>query len=136
MKTKKPRLAHSPIEYLLLVMPEYDESQEKETVFVGIRTVKEFSNFQYELIVTDTLEKDTLILNIQGLRAPKTNVPTIGFARFTKVYEQPATIKHIIVHKMEKRENAFVVRFAKQRIQVKSRTGDPFIDIVSRREDW
>lgn len=136
MKTKKPRILRNPIEYRLLVTPEYDELQQRQLLLVCIRTIKEFSSFRYELAVTDTLDGATLKLNIVGLRAPKTNIPRIGFAMFEKLYEQPASIKKIVILKMDKKENSFTLRTTKLRTIVKELPERPFIEIVTSKQDW
>ncbi len=136
MKTKKPRITPSTLEYRLLVLPSDDDPKFENAIFVGLRTLKEFSNFKYELVVTDTLIGDTLTLNIIGLRTPRTDVPTTGVASFTNLYSNGRKIKTIIIRKMEKKENSFSVRITERQTVVKSIPDRPFVELVTKREEW
>ncbi len=136
MKTKKPRVSSNPIEYRLLVTPQLDEQLQEVKLVITIRTIKEFTNFQYELVVTDTLAGDTLSFNIVGLRAPKTNVPRIGFAFYTKAFDNPVKIKKIVVKKMDKKENIFTLRISNEKAVVKSSPEDAFIEIITEHSNW
>ncbi len=120
----------------MLVTPQLDEQQQEVKLVIDIRTIKEFTSYQYELVVTDSLEGDTLSLNIVGLRAPKTNVPTIGYAVYNKAFDHPTTIKKLIIKKMDKKENVFGVRITEHKTTVKSFPEDAFIEIVTEHINW
>ncbi|MBI3189826.1 MAG: hypothetical protein HYZ33_04190 [Ignavibacteriales bacterium] len=134
MKTKKPRVTKNPIEFRLLVTLHYDEIQKKQLLLIGLQTIKEFTNFQYDIVVDDALDGSRLTLNILGLRAPKGTLPRIGTAQFTKMYEKPSTIKNIVVRKMDKKENSFVVSVTKLKIRVKEQPLKAFVEIVTNRQ--
>lgn len=136
MKTKKPPVSNNPIEYRMLVRSQLDEQEQEVKLVITIRTIKEFTSFQYELVVNDSLEGDTLFLNIVGLRAPKTNVPTIGYAVYSKAFHHPTTIKRLVIKKMDKKENVFGVRITEQKATVKSVPEDTFIEIVTEYINW
>jgi hypothetical protein len=136
MKTKKPRVKKEPIEFRLLVTHAYDEIQKKKLLLVGLKTMKEFTNFQYEISVQEVRDGATITLNILGLRAPKGMLPRTGTAYFKQLYEKPTTIKTILVRKMEKKENAFTVRVTKANVLVKELPQKPFVEIVTNEQEW
>ncbi|MBI5217088.1 MAG: hypothetical protein HY960_15135 [Ignavibacteriae bacterium] len=136
MKTKKPRVKKEPIEYRLLLTHAYDEILKKKLLLVGLKTVKEFTRFQYEISVEDVRDGATVTLNILGLRAPKGMLPRTGTAHFKQLYEKPTTIKTIVVRKMEKKENSFTVRITKVNVLVKEAPQKPFVEIVTNEQEW
>ncbi len=136
MKTKKPRVSKNPIEFKLLVTHAYDEVQDKKLLLVGLRTILEFTNFQYEISVEDVREGSSITLNILGLRAPKGTLPRMGTAQFKQVYEKPTTIKTIVVRKLEKKENTFSVSVTRTRVLVNKQPQKPFVEIVTNEVEW
>ncbi|MGA9408374.1 MAG: hypothetical protein WBW71_14660, partial [Bacteroidota bacterium] len=56
MTTKK----HKGGEYRMLIQPTYDETLKKAGTLFLIETVKQFSNFSYEVVVEETREDKQL----------------------------------------------------------------------------
>lgn len=136
-REKKRRVASvQPVDYRLLITPRYDERTQRAVVHVAIRTVKEFSNFRYEVVVTHRRDDYTLHLDIEGLRAPELTFPGSGPATFEQVYEELFGTFDIEVKKLGKEVNRFRVHITPESVTVEEKPKEKFIEIVTSIEDW
>ena len=125
-----------PIEYRLLVAPYFDERANKHGTLVALRTVDEFSNFTYEIIVETSLSGKSLRLHIQGLRAPQVSIPGSGPAVFRTILPVLDGTYSVVVRKLGKDENTFVIQCTRTGVIVKETPHERFIDIVTSEETW
>jgi hypothetical protein len=132
-KRIKPRF---PIEYRLLITPKYKEREKKTVILAALRTVNEFTNFLYEIIVQDSVVDHTLHLKIHGLRAPKLTLPGMGPATFLKEYDDLNGTFNVIITKLDREENAFVVDISKEKVILEKSPKEKFVEIVTSEEDW
>ena len=132
-KRVKPKFS---IEYRLLITPKYKEREKKTVILAALRTVNEFTNFLYEIIVQDSVVDHNLHLKIHGLRAPQVTLPGTGPAVFNKEYEDLSGKFNVIVSKLGREENVFVVNISKEKITIEKSPKEKFVEIVTSEEDW
>jgi hypothetical protein len=132
-KRVKPKFS---LEYLLLLVPRYKETEKKPVTHVALRTVNEFTSFRYEIVVAAELAGRTLRLNIHGLRAPQLTLPGTGPALFETEFEGLRGSYSIVISKLDREENIFTVGFSPEGILVEKSPDEKFVDIVTREEDW
>jgi hypothetical protein len=132
-KRVKPRF---PIEYRLLITPKYKEREKKTVTLVALRTVNEFTNFLYEIIVQDSMNDNTMHLKIQGLRAPQVSLPGMGPAKFKKEYDGLSGTFTVIVTKLDREENVFVVDISTQNVALIKGPKTKFVEVVTEENDW
>ena len=125
-----------PIEYRLLVTPVYKEREKQTVTLFGLRTINEFSNFHYEIIVEPTVADRTIRLDIRGLRAPVVTIPGSGPAVFRHEFPDLHGTYSLIVRKLDKQENSFSINITNERITVKESVDHHFIDVVTNPEEW
>jgi hypothetical protein len=132
-KREKPVL---PREYLLLVTPHVNERTGEKVTLVALRTVTEFVNFRYDLIVRPTLDGRTLKLLIQGLGAPEMTLPAMGPAQFRLEWKDLSGRYDIVLSKHNKQFDSYRVNVSPAGVTVEQRPEERFSEIVTRIEDW
>ena len=132
-KRVKPKF---PIEYRLLITPKINEREKKIVTLFALRTVNEFTNFRYELIVEPEVNHRTMHFKIRGLRAPQVSIPAVGPATFSTEYDDLNGTYDVIISKHTKNENKFTVNINKEKIVVKEIPNKRFIDIVTNENEW
>jgi hypothetical protein len=132
-KRVKPRF---PIEYRILIMPIRKEREKEIFTLVAIRTVNEFTNFRYEIVVQPVLKDKTLHLAITGLRAPQVTIPGTGPATFTSEFRNLGGTYNVIVSKPGRDDNHFSVKITDTRITIESVPKKKFVEIVTDEAEW
>jgi len=132
-KRVKPKF---PIEYRLLITPKVKEREKKIVTLFALRTVNEFTNFRYEIIVEPEVNNRTMHLKIRGLRAPQVSIPAVGPATFSAEYDGLNGSYDVIISKHAKYENKFIVNINKEKIVVKEIPNKRFIEIVTDENEW
>lgn len=123
-------------DYSLLITPKYKEREKKTVMLVALRTVKEFGNFQYEIIVEESVDDKTLRLDIRGLRAPQQTIPGAGPALFKKEYEGLKGTYNIVVTKLDKTKNEFVVEIGEKDVKILKSPKKKFVTLTTNEEEW
>jgi hypothetical protein len=132
-KKEKPVIT---TEYVLLVTPYVNERTGEKVTLVALRTVTEFVNFRYDLIVQPTLEGRTLKLLIQGLGAPQMTLPAMGPAQFQIERKDLSGRYDIVVSKHNKQFDSYRVNVSPSGVKVEEQPDKRFSEIVTRIEDW
>lgn len=132
-KRERPEL---PAEYVLLVTPHVDSRTGQEVTLIGLRTVTEFINFRYELVVKPEVSDRTITLLIQGLRAPELTLPAMGPAEFRLQRPDIEGRYEIVVSKHNKQVDSYTVKIARTGVKVEKTPEERFTQIVTRLEDW
>lgn len=127
-KQKKPTL---PAEYSLCISSEVKGQEKEPVVLVQLQTVQEFNSFRYEIVVHDTIQDNSLRLEIHGLRAPQQILPAMGPATFRREYPRFIGTKEIVVAKIDGEENSFLVDISKQGVFIKKSPTKKFVEIVT-----
>ncbi|MGA7160352.1 MAG: hypothetical protein WBZ48_05080 [Bacteroidota bacterium] len=122
---------HKGGEYRMLIQPSYDETLKKAGILFLIETVKQFSNFSYEVVVEETREEKRLTWSLHGLRAPELLMPSFGGAQFKKVYFDLKGTQTFILKKIDGETNEFRIKISPTSIAVQSITGTPFVSVYT-----
>ena len=104
--------------------------------YVALRTVKEFTNFKYDLIVETRVEGRKLFLDIHGLRAPELTFPNVGPATFETELEDLRGKFEVAVSKLRKEVNVFQVDISRDNVALEQKPDHGFVDLVTRTEEW
>lgn len=121
-------------EYILLVAPV--RGDETGLIQIGLRTTREFRNFEYALNVETKLDGKSLVLTILGLSAPDLKLPSTGPAHFSTELPLARGTWDITVSKHGKASNTFTVKVTAAGVKVDRMDDVRFVDIVTRYEDW
>jgi hypothetical protein len=132
-KRIQPKPTH---EYVLLMMPRFNERKGRVVTYVALRTVKEFTNFKYELIVDARVDGGTMFLDIHGLRPPRLTLPDLGPATFETEFDHLEGPFDVVVKKLRKDVNTFRVVVSASGVVVDSRPEKRFIELITRTDDW
>jgi len=125
-----------PIEYRLLITPKLKECERKIVTLVALRTMVEFTNFHYDIIVEPECTDRTLRFTIRGLRAPQVSLPGTGPAVFKTEYDGLHGTYNVIVSKHGKDENLFSVHISNNEIRLKKIPEKKFVEIVTKEVEW
>jgi hypothetical protein len=125
-----------PIEYRLFITPRYDERKKEVLTYIALRTVTEFRNFHYEIIVTPELAGNTLTLGIHGLRAPQVTIPGSGPAEFSAELKEMKGRYTVIISKLDKMQNSFTINISNNTVTVEKSPEPRFVDIVTNEQEW
>lgn len=136
MKKGKRVRPELPAEYVLLVTPWYNERTKEQVTLFALRTVNEFTNFRYALVVKPELRDRTMTLLVQGLSAPELTLPATGPAEFRDERPGLKGTYDVVVSKHGKATNTFSVSITQARVKVERMPEDRFVEIVTRIEDW
>ncbi len=132
-KRVKPKF---PIEYRVLITPQYHEREKETFTLIALRTVSEFTNFRYEIVVHPSIEDHTIRLNIQGLRAPQVSLPESGPAVFETEYNNLSGQYDVIISKLGREENVFSISISDAQVIVEKSPRKKFVEVVTTRDEW
>src|SRR5947209_7628720 len=128
-KRVKPKF---PIEYRLLMTP---VRKEKEiATLIALRTVNEFSNFLYEIVVEPLVDDRTLHIKIHGLRAPQVTIPGTGPAKFRTEIGGLHGSYAIVVSRPNGDQNLYEVKISEHEVVVEKTPKVRFVDLVTNEE--
>ncbi len=125
-----------PIEYRVLITPVWQDREKITVTRVAIRTVNEFTNFRYEIVVKPVLEGRSLRLNINGLRAPQVTIPGTGPALFSVEYRDLRGDYDVTVNKLNRVENTFGITVSESLVTVTRSPRTRFVEIVTSEDEW
>jgi hypothetical protein len=141
MAKKKPPKVHrenSETEFRLLIEHFNDPLSKRTGTAFMLRTVEEFQNFVYELVV-ETKRKDDreIMFNIVGLKTPMSDFPRPGPAVFRYEIEN---LKYgdytLLIQRRGKQTNQFRVSIKKNIKVVRSARQGKFIDVTTDHNEW
>ena len=120
---------HYP-EYSLHIFHHFDERTRKTLQVFLVQTIKEFTSFNYEILLEAALEDRCIHLKILGLRTTPLIMPGIGPARGRRDFTNLRGSYELDVMKLDRETNQFRLDVTSSRIAVKGTPTHPFI-IVS-----
>ncbi len=124
------RRHHEP-EYVLHIFHHTDERTQKPIVVFVVRTVKEFTNFNYQILLDAALDGDSLQLTILGLRTSPLIMPGVGPAQGSKDFSRLDGAYHLTVTKLDGESNSFGLKISPTQITVEGGPPHPFILVVN-----
>lgn len=122
---------HKGVEYRMLIRPTFDETLKKHGTAFLIETVKQFSNFSYEVVVEERRTDNRLSWALHGLRAPELLMPSFGGAQFRKVYFDLTGSYIFTLKKIDGELNEFGLKILPTKVVVKDFVGNPFVSVYT-----
>jgi hypothetical protein len=122
---------HKGAEYRMLIQPTYDETLKKAGTMFLIETVKQFSNFSYEVVVEEAVKDKELTWALHGLRAPELLMPSFGGAQFRKIYFDMKGSYAFILKKIDGEANEFQIRILSTSVVVQGSPTRPFVSLYT-----
>ncbi|MDE3057718.1 MAG: hypothetical protein KGJ59_07165 [Bacteroidota bacterium] len=127
---------HKGLEYRVLVTPTFDETLKKAGTLFLIETVKQFSNFNYEVVVEDHRLNETTIWSLHGLRTPELSMPSVGAAQFRKIYFDVKGKHNFILRKADGEENLFTMKISPSSVSILIQPEHLFASIYTSNEEF
>ena len=115
----------------MLIHPTYDETLKKAGTMFLIETVKQFSNFSYEVVVEESLDGSRVTWALHGLRAPELLMPSFGGAVYRKVFYELKGTYIFTLKKIDGVVNEFTMKILPTSVLVKDFVGKPFVSIYT-----
>lgn len=122
---------HDP-EYSLHVFHHFDERTHRTLQVFLVQTIKEFTSFNYEILLDAALREKAIHLKILGLRTTPLIMPGIGPARGQRDFTDLRGAYELNVIKLDGETNQFHLDVATSRITVKGEHTHPFIIVSTR----
>lgn len=114
-------------EYALHVFHRMDERTQKILVVILVQTVKEFTSFNYEILLDVTVEERVIRLKILGLRTTPLIMPGIGPANGYREFSTLKGAYTLSVAKLDGERNEFKLDVTTSHISVQGSPDRPFI---------
>lgn len=124
MKTKRKR--RDP-EYALHVFHREDERTGRASVAFLVRTVKDFTSFNYEILLDASIQERTIRLKILGLRTTPLIMPGIGPAQGIREFENVRGSYTLHIVKPDGEINEFQLNVTSSQITLDGSPLRPFI---------
>ena len=128
MKGKRKR--RDP-EYLLHVFHREDERTGKSSVAFLVRTVRDFTSFNYEILLDASILEQSIRLKILGLRTTPLIMPGIGPARGLREFEDLRGAYTLHVVKPDGETNEFMLTVTSSQITLGGSPLRPLILVSS-----
>jgi hypothetical protein len=120
---------HRDPEYSLHVFHYYDERVRKILQVFLVQTVKEFTSFNYEILLDVAVQDRTIQMKILGLRTTPLIMPGVGPARGRRDFTDLRGQYQLNVVKLDGERNEFVVDLAPSSIVIAGTPSSPFITV-------
>jgi hypothetical protein len=138
-KKKPPKINRNGAqsEYRLLIEHFEDRISRRSGIVFLFRTVEEFQNFVYELVVETAIKGRKIFFKIVGLRTPLSDFPAAGPAICRCEIENLQQGEYaLLIDRRTKQVNRFRISFRKKiRILQSTREGK-FIEVTTDRNEW
>jgi len=121
-KSKEP-------EYRLNIFRARDPKSLQDGWVFLVRTVKEFVSFNYEILLSSAVEKNSITLKITGIHAPLLVMPGIGPAKGSVFLHDLHGPYALTVKKLNKEVNDFKIVLRNERAEVRNVSAKPFITL-------
>jgi hypothetical protein len=117
-------------EYSLNVFHYYDERTRRALQVFLVQTIKEFTSFNYEILLDAVLRERLIQLKILGLRTTPLIMPGVGPAKGRRDFAKLQGLYSLSVIKLNGETNDYEVEVAPTQIDIRGNPAHPFI-IVS-----
>jgi hypothetical protein len=119
------------VEYTLHIFPHYDERTRKTSTMFVVQTVKEFTNFNYEILLESGVKGREISFKILGLRTTPLLMPNTGPARGVREYFDLHGTYTLSVIKLNNEKNHFTITVTENGIQIEDRNQRSFIKVLT-----
>lgn len=124
------RKKHRDPEYSLHVFHHYDDRSRRALQIFMVQTIKEFTSFNYEILLDAVMRERLIQLKILGLRTTPLIMPGVGPAKGHREFTNLQGSYNLSVIKLDGETNDFQLDVAPSRIAIQGNPAHPFI-IVS-----
>ena len=122
---------HEP-EYSLHVFHHYDERTRRTLQVFLVQTIKEFTSFNYEILLEAGVQERAIHLKILGLRTTPLIMPGVGPARGRRDFTNLRGSYDLDVMKLDGETNQFHLDVSSSKIVVKGTPLHPFIIVSTK----
>jgi len=127
----KGKRKHRDPEYALHAFHREDERTGRSSVAFLVRTVKDFTSFNYEILLDASISERTIRLKILGLRTTPLIMPGIGPARGMREFENVRGTYTLHIVKPDGEMNEFQLNVTSSQITLNGSPPRPFILVSS-----
>jgi hypothetical protein len=118
---------HREPEYSLHVFHHYDERTRRALQVFLVQTIKEFTSFNYEIMLDGALRERLIQLKILGLRTTPLIMPGVGPAKGHHDFLNLHGVYNLSVIKLDGETNEFEVNVEPAHIDIHGDPAHPFI---------
>jgi hypothetical protein len=118
-------------EYSLNVFHYFDDRTRRELQIFLVQTIKEFTSFNYEILLDAVLRERLIQLKILGLRTTPLIMPGVGPAKGLRDFSNLQGTYSLSVIKLDGETNDFQVDVTPTRIAIQGNPAHPFIIVSS-----
>ena len=126
------RKKHRDPEYSLHVFHHFDERVRKVLQVFLVQTVKEFTSFNYEILLDVAVRDRTIQMKILGLRTTPLIMPGVGPARGRQDFTELRGSYQLNVFKLDGETNEFQVDLTPSSISITGTPTSPFITVSNK----
>jgi hypothetical protein len=126
------RKKHRDPEYSLHVFHYVDERIRKVLQVFLVQTVKEFTSFNYEILLDVAVQDRTIQMKILGLRTTPLIMPGVGPARGRRDFTDLRGSYQLNVFKLDGATNEFQVDLTPSSITITGTPTSPFITVSNK----
>ena len=123
------RKKHRNPEYSLHVFHHYDDRTRRAMQVFLVQTVKEFTSFNYEILLDAVMRERLIQLKILGLRTTPLIMPGMGPAKGHRDFANLRGSYNLSVIKLDGETNDFLVDVASSQIAIQGNPTHPFITV-------
>lgn len=127
-----PRRKHREPEYSLHVFHYFDERVRKILQVFLVQTFKEFTSFNYEILLDVAIQDRTIRMKILGLRTTPLIMPGVGPARGRRDFTELRGLYQLHVIKLDGETNEFQVDLTPSDISITGTPATPFITVSNK----
>ena len=117
---------HKP-EYSLHVFRHFDERVRKDLQVFLVQTTKEFTSFNYEILLDVAVQDRAIHLKILGLQTTSLLMPSVGPARGRRDFTDLAGSYVLKIKKLDGEMNEFQLDVSPSKLDIKGAPASPFI---------
>jgi hypothetical protein len=116
-------------EFSLNIFQGTDPKTRRQGWIFLVQTVKEFVSFNYEIVLSATVEKNAITLHISGIHAPLMVMPGLGPAKGWVLIDDIVGSYTLTVRKLNKEVNDFRIVIGSDGLEVHGKSQQPFVTI-------
>jgi hypothetical protein len=120
------RKRHDP-EYVLHVFHHHDERTQQKSIAFVLQTTKEFTNFNYQILLDASLSSNMILVRILGLQTTPLTMPGVGPARGRVEFIDLHGSYALNIMKLDGETNQFRLQITPTKILVQEAPPQPFV---------
>jgi hypothetical protein len=97
---------------------------------------KQFTNFNYQILIEESCKKRTVTWKIHGLSAPAMSMPAVGGAKFDKIYFDLSGTVHFTLIKKDGEENTVTVKVSPTGVKTVEVPDHSFVSVYTGSDEF